>query len=87
MAGNGSNGGQKKWWVLGPALTIAGVVFGAGGVTISTREAVTQQSKCIESLQSKMMQTEVTQARIDERLRSIDAQLVEIKTMLKQRKD
>ncbi len=87
MTSSQSNGGQKKWWVLGPALTIAGIVFGAGGVTISTREAVAQQSKCIESLQLKMMQTEVSQARIDERLRSIDAQLLEIKTMLQQRKD
>jgi hypothetical protein len=87
MTADGNTGGQKKWWVLAPAMTVAGIIFGAGGVTFSTRNAVADQSRCIEELRVKTVQTEVAQARIDERLRSIDAQLLEIKTMLQQRKD
>lgn len=74
--------GQKRWWIITPVLTIAGMVFGAGGVTYTTRAAVAQQGRCIEALTAKTAATELAQARIDERLKAIDASLKRIETKL-----
>lgn len=77
--------GQKRWWFVGLLLTVAGIVFGAGGVTYTTRDAVLEHGKCIEALRAKTAEAEVAQARIDERLKAIEAGVRRIEDKLEPR--
>ena len=77
-----ANNGQRKWWFITPMLALAGVVFGAGGMAYTTRDSLAKHEQCIEALTAKATETEVAQARIDERLKAIDASLKRIETKL-----
>jgi hypothetical protein len=81
----GTNGNGKKLWWAGTGLTIMGVVFGAGGATYVTRADVARHDKAIESLTAKAQLAEVGQGRVEERLKSIEASLTEIKHLLRAR--
>lgn len=74
--------GQKRWWIITPVLTIAGMIFGAGGMAYTTSAGLDKHERCIEVLTAKATETEVAQARIDERLKAIDASLKRIETKL-----
>lgn len=74
--------GQKKWWFIGPVLALAGVVFGAGGMAYTTRDSLDKHERCIEALTQKAAQSEVVQARIDERMKAIDESLKRIEKKL-----
>ncbi len=80
----GNNNGKKYWW-LGICFTVGGLVFGAGGSAYLTRDALARHDRVISELTEKATKAEVNQARIEERLRSIDSQLAEIKALLKSR--
>jgi len=73
----------KKWWVITPLLTIAGIVFGAGGMACNTRASLQRQDKCIEQLMARSMAMEVAHGRMDERLKAISCQLQEIRDLIR----
>lgn len=82
---DGNGNGQRKWWFITPVIAVASLVFGAGGMAYTTSEALAKHEKCIEALTAKAAQTEVTQARLDERLKAIDESLKRIETKLEAR--
>lgn len=77
-----ANNGQRKWWFITPVIAVASLVFGAGGMAYTTSAGLNKHERCIEVLTAKATETEVAQARIDERLKAIDASLKRIETKL-----
>lgn len=80
MSDRGS--GQKQWWTTGLLVTLAGLVFSAGGLTYTTRSAVAEHAKCIEALQTKAAEAKEAMARTDERFKAISDSLTRIEKRL-----
>ncbi|OHB65747.1 MAG: hypothetical protein A2Y76_01590 [Planctomycetes bacterium RBG_13_60_9] len=79
------NGDSRKFWWFGVALTLMGIIFGAGGSAYLAQDAVARHEQSISTLRDKAVLAEVNQGRIDERLRSIDGKLASIERMLQGR--
>ena len=79
MAKEASNGnGQRKYWFIIPAVTVAGIVFGAGGMRVAVEKDVAanttrnaEQTIAIAKNAETNQRQETVLARIDERLASI----------------
>lgn len=76
-----STNGKKYWW-LGTILALAGIVFGAGGALCVTKDSLSRHDKAIDNLTEKAAQGQVSQGRLDERLKSIDSRLEGIERLL-----
>jgi len=72
--------GKSRWLSL--AITVASMLFGAGGATMVLRADVNRHEHQIEALKQQTAANDTVLARIDERLKNIEQDIADIKQRL-----